>query len=143
MPGAARRKFFVPADIEAAARRKSQGKTQLVLSPVALEEVRRIDALFGIERAINGLDADARKAERLPKRPRRSVFKIDVNRAISALAVAFASAKLLTSAFSFGTSPRAASDSASNRSARATVARVSAFSSSTPSGSSPERSIML
>ena len=60
----ARRKFFVLADIEAAARRKSQGKTLLVLSPVAMEAVKRIDALFEIERAINGLDADTRKAMR-------------------------------------------------------------------------------
>ncbi len=60
----ARRKFFVLADIEAAARRKSQGKTPLVLSPVALEAVKRIDALFEIERAINGLDADTRMATR-------------------------------------------------------------------------------
>ncbi len=60
----ARRKFFVLADIEAAARRKSQGKTPLVLSPVALDAVKRIDALFEIERAINGLDVDSRKAAR-------------------------------------------------------------------------------
>ncbi len=60
----ARRKFFVLADVEAVARRKSQGKTPLVLSPVALAAVQRIDALFEIERAINGLDADQRKAAR-------------------------------------------------------------------------------
>ena len=47
-----------------ATRRKAQGKTPLVLSPIALEAVRRIDALFEIERAINGLDADRRKAAR-------------------------------------------------------------------------------
>jgi hypothetical protein len=58
------RKFFVLADVEAAARRKAQGKTPLVLSPIALEAVRRIDALFEIERAINALDADRRKAAR-------------------------------------------------------------------------------
>ena len=62
--GHARRKFFVLADVEAAARRKTQGKTPLVLSPIALEAVRRIDALFEIERAVNGLDADRRKAAR-------------------------------------------------------------------------------
>jgi transposase len=60
----ARRKFFALADIEAAAPRKSQGKTPLVLSPVALESVKRPDALFQIELAINGLDADRRKAVR-------------------------------------------------------------------------------
>src|SRR5262249_20155446 len=49
----ARRPFFVMADIAANARRKAQGKTA-VISPLALEMVRRIDALFEIERAING-----------------------------------------------------------------------------------------
>ena len=62
--GHARRKFFVLADVEAAMRRKTQGKAPLVLSPIALEAVRRIDALFEIERAINGLDADRRRAAR-------------------------------------------------------------------------------
>jgi len=60
----ARRKFFVLADVEAAARRKSQGKTPLVLSPIALAAVTRIDALFAIERAVNGLGAEQRKAAR-------------------------------------------------------------------------------
>jgi hypothetical protein len=62
--GHARRKFFILADVEAAVRRKTQGKTPLVLSPIALEAVRRIDALFEIERAVNGLDAEQRKAAR-------------------------------------------------------------------------------
>ena len=57
-------KFFVLADIEASARRKSQGKAPSVVSPMALEAVRRIDALFEIERSINGLDAEARMAAR-------------------------------------------------------------------------------
>jgi transposase len=60
----ARRKFFVLADIEASARRKSQCKAPSVVSPMALEAVRRIDALFEIERTINGLDAEARMAAR-------------------------------------------------------------------------------
>jgi transposase len=60
----ARRKFFVLADIESNARRKAQGKTPAVISPMALEAVQRIDALFEIERTINGLDADRRKAAR-------------------------------------------------------------------------------
>jgi len=60
----ARRKFYVLADIEAKARRKAQGKTSAVISPMALETVRRIDALFEIERSINGLGADQRKAAR-------------------------------------------------------------------------------
>jgi transposase len=50
----ARRPFFVMADIEANARRKATGKKEIPLSPIAVEVVRRIDALFEIERAING-----------------------------------------------------------------------------------------
>lgn len=60
----ARRKFFVLADIEANARRKAQRRAPAVVSPVALEAVRRIDALFEIERSINGLTADRRLAVR-------------------------------------------------------------------------------
>ena len=56
----ARRKFFVLADIEASARRRAHGKTAAVVSPMALEAVRRIDALFDIERGINGKSADER-----------------------------------------------------------------------------------
>ena len=47
----ARRKFFVLADIESSVRRKAQGKTPSVVSPMAFEAVQRIDALFEIERA--------------------------------------------------------------------------------------------
>jgi transposase len=57
----ARRKFFELADIAAKVRR---GRTAAVISPIALEAVRRIDALFAIERGINGLS----KAERLDAR---------------------------------------------------------------------------
>ena len=60
----ARRPFFVLADIEASARRKAHGKTPAVISPLALEAVRRIDALFEIEQGINGRTAEERKAER-------------------------------------------------------------------------------
>jgi transposase len=60
----ARRPFFVMADLAETARRKAQGKTTAVISPLALEAVRRIDALFEIERAINGQSADRRKAVR-------------------------------------------------------------------------------
>jgi transposase len=60
----ARRAFFVLADVEASARRKAQGKTPAVISPLALEAVRRIDALFEIERAISGHSAEERKALR-------------------------------------------------------------------------------
>jgi transposase len=60
----ARRPFFVMADLAENARRKAQGKTPAVISPLALEAVRRIDALFEIERAINGQSAEQRKAVR-------------------------------------------------------------------------------
>jgi len=53
----ARRKFFELADIAAHARR---GKAAPAISPVALEAVKRIDALFDIERGINGLSASER-----------------------------------------------------------------------------------
>jgi transposase len=59
----ARRKFFVLADIQANARR-AQRRTPAVVSPIALEAVRRIDALFDIERSLNGLPADRRLAVR-------------------------------------------------------------------------------
>jgi transposase len=60
----ARRPFFAMADLAENARRKAQGKTSAAISPLALEAVRRIDALFEIERAINGQSADQRKAVR-------------------------------------------------------------------------------
>jgi transposase len=53
----ARRQFFELADIAANARR---GKKAPAISPVALEAVKRIDALFDIERAISGLSAEER-----------------------------------------------------------------------------------
>ncbi|MER9845541.1 IS66 family transposase [Mesorhizobium australicum] len=61
----ARRKFFVLADIAANAKR---GKNAAPISPIALEAVKRIDALFDIERGINGLAAD----ERLQRRRQES-----------------------------------------------------------------------
>src|ERR1700716_3624990 len=53
----ARRQFFELADIAAHARR---GKNAGAISPIALEAVRRIDALFEIERGTNGLNAEER-----------------------------------------------------------------------------------
>jgi len=53
-----RRPFFELADIAANARR---GRNATVISPIALEAVKRIDALFDIERDINGLAADERR----------------------------------------------------------------------------------
>jgi transposase len=60
----ARRPFFAMADIEENARRKAQGKKEIPLSPIAIEVVRRIDALFEIERSINGKTAEERLAVR-------------------------------------------------------------------------------
>jgi len=60
----ARRNFFVLADLTRNAQRKAQGRMPAVVSPLALEAVRRIDALFDIERMINGHAADQRKAVR-------------------------------------------------------------------------------
>ncbi len=59
-----RRKFFVLADIEAAARTRAKGEKPPVISPLALEAVRRIDALFEIERAITGKSPEERLALR-------------------------------------------------------------------------------
>src|SRR5471030_2484209 len=60
----ARRPFFIMADLVANARRKAQGRTLGVISPLALEAVRRIDALFEIERSINGRSVEQRRAVR-------------------------------------------------------------------------------
>ncbi|WOH52436.1 IS66 family transposase [Bradyrhizobium sp. sBnM-33] len=56
----ARRPFFAMADIEENARRKAAGKKEIPLSPIAVEVVRRIDALFEIERSINGRSPEER-----------------------------------------------------------------------------------
>ena len=57
----ARRKFFELADIAANTRR---GKKATPISPIALEAVKRIDALFDIERDINGFSVEKRLAAR-------------------------------------------------------------------------------
>ena len=57
----ARRKFFELADIAGNVRK---GKPAHEISPVALEAVARIDALFDIERGINGTSAEDRLAAR-------------------------------------------------------------------------------
>jgi transposase len=56
-----RRKFFELADIAANARRD---KNAAPISPIALEAVKRIDAIFDIEREINGVSAEKRLAAR-------------------------------------------------------------------------------
>src|SRR3546814_12049922 len=60
----ARRKFFELADVEGAARKKSRGEHAGMIYPIALEAVQRIDALFDIERAVNGSSAAERLAVR-------------------------------------------------------------------------------
>jgi transposase len=54
-----RRKFFELADVAA----KARGQLS-VLAPLAVEAVKRIDAIFDIEREINGRSIDQRLAER-------------------------------------------------------------------------------
>jgi transposase len=58
----ARRKFFELADI--AAQVKHRKKQAVVISPLAAEAVTRIDAIFEVERAINGRSVDERLAIR-------------------------------------------------------------------------------
>jgi hypothetical protein len=60
----ARRPFFVLADLAENARRKAQAKTTGAISPLALEAVQRIDALFEIERSINGQSGKHRRSVR-------------------------------------------------------------------------------
>ena len=60
----ARRPFFAMADREENARRQASGKKTIALSPIAIEVVRRLDALFEIERPINGKSAEERRAVR-------------------------------------------------------------------------------
>ena len=59
-----RRKLFELADIAAAAKRKAKAKSPSPISPLALEAVLRIDAVFAIERDINGRSAEERLAIR-------------------------------------------------------------------------------
>ena len=49
-----RERVVIPADIESSARRKAEGKAPAPISPLVLEIVQRIDALFEIERGITG-----------------------------------------------------------------------------------------
>ena len=60
----ARRKFFKLADAETAAIKKARGEKPPAVYPKALEAVRLIDALFAIERPINGATAPERLAVR-------------------------------------------------------------------------------
>jgi transposase len=60
----ARRKFFELADVEGAARKKSRGEKAGIIYPIALDAVLKLDALFDIERSINGKSAAERLAVR-------------------------------------------------------------------------------
>jgi transposase len=52
------------ADIDENARRRAAGRNGIALSPIAIEVVRRIDALFEVERSINGKSAEERRTVR-------------------------------------------------------------------------------
>ena len=63
----ARRKFFELADIKGRAFKNRARKSKKVaekISPVALEAVKRFDAIFDIERGISGSDAETRRDAR-------------------------------------------------------------------------------
>jgi transposase len=60
----ARRKFFELADVVSSARKKSRGQHSVMIYPIALEAVQRLDALFDIERGINGKSPAERVATR-------------------------------------------------------------------------------
>lgn len=60
----ARRKFFELADVVSSARKKSRGQRAAMTYPIALEAVQRLDALFDIERGINGKSPAERVATR-------------------------------------------------------------------------------
>lgn len=72
----ARRKFIVLADIAANARSNASGK-QLAIAPLALDAVKRIDAIFVADREINGFAGDERLAAR---RQRVSAIVIEIAR---------------------------------------------------------------
>jgi transposase len=83
----ARRPFFAMADIEQNARRKAASKKEIPLSPIAIEIVRRIDALFEIERSINGKSAEERRAvRRMSSRPLVEALEVYLREQLDRLA---------------------------------------------------------
>ena len=52
--GHARRKFFELADVVSSAGKKGPGERSSIICPIVLDAVQRLDALFNIERGING-----------------------------------------------------------------------------------------
>jgi yecA family protein len=69
-----RRSFFAMPDIEENARRKAAGNKEIPPSPIAIEVVRRIDALFEIERSINGKSPEERL--RVPQTLNRPLVEV-------------------------------------------------------------------
>jgi IS66 C-terminal element/Transposase IS66 family len=69
----ARRQFFELADIAANARR---GKSAAAISPIALEAVKRIDALFDIERG-NDVDPQAWLADVLARINDHAIHRLE------------------------------------------------------------------
>ena len=65
------------ADIAENARRRAAGRSATSLSPIAIEVVRRIDALFEVERSINGKSAEERRTAR-QERSRPLVAELQV-----------------------------------------------------------------
>jgi transposase len=75
------------ADIEENARRKTAGKKEMPLSPIAIEIVRRIDAPVEIERSINGKSAAERLAvRRISSQPLIDHLKIHLRAQLDRLA---------------------------------------------------------
>lgn len=70
----ARRKFFELADIADAVRK---GKPAHAISPIALKAVERMDAIFAIERDINGLTGEARNDRHRPPRRHAPARELD------------------------------------------------------------------
>jgi transposase len=66
----ARRKFFELADVDGTAHKRSRGERTGMIYPIALKAAKRLDALFDIERAVNGRPA----AERLVVRQKLSAL---------------------------------------------------------------------
>jgi Transposase IS66 family len=79
----ARRKFFELADVEATARRRNHGERASHIYPIALEAVQRIDALFDVERAVNGARGHSQTPVRLLASRRLSNHRSDTAPAAS------------------------------------------------------------
>jgi len=93
----ARRPFFQMADVEFAAHRKAHKGAGVVLSPIAVEVVRRMDEIFVIERDLWGRPPDRRLAERQRSvRPLVDALRIVMSQRRSALSPKHDLAKAMT-----------------------------------------------